>query len=279
MARFTPESLLNFKKDIITSAKMPGPFRIPQLDNAHPVLVDEVTTRALKMVTQFEKLFVRHRASQIREDTDVIWSVSAAGTFARGLDFPDSDNRYGHLNWSWIMERQRLRISFAIARQVASMRADKPTGELTNEDMLKYSPIIIYSGIPEQKENLRATLELPNYNFPPSEKVHILEDVKNPDGTFRTVRNLTDEIQSLVLPENLTTRRLVMVTTGQQAVRALYNFARFHDAIPEDTIIQPYPTRIPGKGRKEYTIQEGRGILKIAFGLNPITPDPYPYQI
>lgn len=153
--------------------------------------------------------------------------------------------------------------------------------KLTRDDFLEYGPILIYTGTPSQNENLSIALsELSDkYKFPPKEKVHLIGKVKNKDGTFRDSYNTADAVESLSFPEGLIPRRIVVVSNAEHLVRVLHILGKFHESIPQNAIIQPYPLATPKEGRLLYAEMEVRGTLAAIYGYNSATPQTYPYQI
>ena len=271
-------SSIELRELILSTAKE----QIPGLDQINPEEVEAVTDNALKMVNEFEKAARGNPHPKIWEDTDVVWDIPAAGIFSNELQkLPEWQDRYRHLNWSRKMERARVRTSSAIVRQVTSLRVQKKPEQLTQEDIISNGPTLIYSGTPNQQENLRiAMAELANkYKFPPREKVLIVKGVKNTDGTYRDVNNTVDDVQALVLPDGLIPRRIVVVSHAQHLVRILHILGKFHEALPPSTIIQPYPLLVPKEGREKYTEMEIRGTLAAIYGSHLATNQPYPYQV
>lgn len=249
-------------KEIILTT---GREQIPQLNQANPEEVNSVVENALKMADEFSVLAGEHPHPRIYEDTDIVWVVPGPGVFSKEVT-PLSD-RYMHLPWSRKMDRVRIRTASAIFRQVTSLRG--------------YPPVLIYTGTPDQNENFRAVLSKlsDKYKLPPEEKVHLIGEIKNPDGSFRDSYNSIDAVESLSFPEGITPRRMVIVSSEAHLVRILHILGKFHHSLPETTIVQPYPVSTPEEGRLLYTEMEVRGTLAAIYGSNSATPQPYPYQI
>ncbi len=266
-------------KEIILAA---GRKQIPQLNQADPKEVDGVMENALRMIAEFTALAQAIPHPEIREDTDVVWVVPGPGAFSSEVTpLTASEDRYTHLPWSRKMDRARIRTGSAIFRKVASLRAKKPITELSQDDFLKHGPIFIYTGIPLQNENFNTALSdlSTKYRLLPKEKVYLFDKISNPDGTFRDSYNTIDAVESLSFPDGVVPRRMVIVTHAEHLVRVLYILGKFHESIPESTIIQPYPLATPEKGRLLYAEMEVRGIFAAIYGLSSATPQPYPYQV
>lgn len=276
------DSSVNLKEIILeTAKKVGGKYEISQLRQADPDEVDALVTNLLKMVTDFEELALRHRTTQLRIDTDVVWDIAAAGIFAKGMpELPEDKDRYKDLPWSRGFERGRIRTSAVIARTIASLRSGKTAVSLTREDYLEYAPYLIYAGTPEQQENVRTVLTTfsNQYRLPLEARVHVVRGVKNQDGSFRDVINSVDEVQAFELPEGIIPRRMIIVSHAPHLVRLLHIMGKFHEDIPSKTIIQPYPIASPEKGKLDYTIMEVRGTLAAIYGTQTASSHPYPYQ-
>lgn len=240
--------------------------------------LQQTTTEIVRTMLYLQEAATKRPHPKIREDTDVVWEITGPGSLTK--DFGDKQDRYRDKPWSRKMDRVRLRVSTLIVREVTAQRTGKSTREVTNEDILRYGPDLIYTGTPDESRHLREFYRIhgEDYNLPPGEKVLTFDRVENPDGTMRDSYNTTDGILSLKFPENKMPRRIVVVSHAQHLTRILYILQKYKEKIPNSTILQVYPIAAPRSGEFDYAVMEGRGTLAYAYDLSSAATTPHKYE-
>lgn len=203
-------------------------------------------SQALEEIGQLE-LVARDRSAlaprtpQEASQVKAIIVLSAAGTYLK----PVKDDRYKDFGWARGMDHERLNLAGYMMRKITEMKTGR---KLTNDPELfreyteKYGPDLLYSGRPDEIEDvlkslqasyihlpqkdrrqLLSALELPNVYMPP-ERVHILKG---------EIDNTVHQIQQLYVPEEIgiTSEDTVgLVVHTPQAVRVLRNIQSVVDA-------------------------------------------------
>ncbi|GEM_PF-2231591 len=272
-ALYNPGELETIKSNIKTqSAK-----EVPQLAAVEEDKVDAIVDNALGMIMGFEEIARKKPHQPVYPDTDAIIIFAGPGAYSTKVHpFEDKPDRYQHLPWSRGMERYRIRAAAAIAREVTGQRLGKPSFEVSKEEISENGPPIIYPVNNWEADHIKHVLAESTTVIPENKFLYYTE-IPDKNGGTRVIDNTADQVEGLQLPAG-ELRRIVIVSQSAHLARILYMLGKFNQSIPPDTVLQPYPLRIPEGGKLIYPEMEIRGILAGIFKLDTASTSPYPFQ-
>jgi len=100
------------------------------------------------------------------------------------------------------MDRDRIRAGVAVVRQVAASVKTELSGrrfrvsDIDKIDVHSFGPFLVYNGIPIENEVFLRALESPFCKMPP-EKVVVINQVKEENGSTHSIRHSGDQVKSL----------------------------------------------------------------------------------
>lgn len=100
------------------------------------------------------------------------------------------------------MDRDRIRAGVAVVRQVTASAKTESSGrkfkvnEIDKFDVHNFGPFLVYNGIPSENEVFLRALESPLCKMP-VEKVVVIDQVKEEDGSSHSIRHTGDQVKSL----------------------------------------------------------------------------------
>lgn len=244
----------------------------PQIKSANPKEVRSLIDKAIEIITKLEEV-AKNRHKSIRPDTDVVWVLSAPGSYSSDFQEPGWVVRQGdkhkaqYLVSPWVkgMYRHRVRTGIALVHEITAKRIGKPVHEITQEDIRRNGPWFVYNPQPEEVEQIESVIADPVHKIPP-EKVFIFSSVIQEDGSEYPIYNTIDQIKGLRFP--IHPRRVAVVSHAPHLARVFFALDYFNDRIPKDTTIQAFPIKTPSGGELKYPEMEIRGILGNVYKYN-----------
>ncbi len=255
----------------------------PEVNSANPGEVRLLMDKAIEVTTVLEEA-ARQRPKNIHPDTDVVWVLSAPGSYSS--DFGESAGKiidgdkhkaqYQVFPWVKEMYRHRVRVGVALVHEITAKRIGKLVQEITQEDIKKHGPWFVYNPQPEEEEQIRQVLADPALKIPP-EKVFIFSNVIQADGTTSPIYNTVDQVKGLRFP--LHPRRVAVVSHAPHLARFLFILDHFKDKIASDTKVQAFPIKSPAGGELKYPEMEIRAILAYKYKYGVAGKKPADFEI
>ncbi|OGD86526.1 hypothetical protein A2Z23_02930 [Candidatus Curtissbacteria bacterium RBG_16_39_7] len=155
----------------------------------------ELEAKAQAVVTRLKEVAANHERSY-PPIIEAVLVFSGPGTYYKRLK--DSRPEEG---WMRFMDRDRIRAGVAVVRQVTAVTKALVTGietrtnQIMKEDIEQYGPLFVYNGIPEENEIFRQALASPFCKLP-KDKVVIIDEVAEVDGTTHSIRHTADQVRS-----------------------------------------------------------------------------------
>jgi hypothetical protein len=149
--------------------------------------------KALRIVRQLEEVAKNHKRT-FPSLIDAVLVFSGPGTIYDKL-------KPGQKEWMRWMDRDRIRAGRAIVAEVTAARLAEYRGrktgveEVTVDNIRTSGPLFVYNGIPLENDMLRQALQLQTCRLP-VEKVAIIEQVVEEDGTIHPIRHTADQVKS-----------------------------------------------------------------------------------
>jgi len=154
----------------------------------------ELEAKAQVVVARLKEVAANHERTY-PSAIQAVLVFSGPGTYYEKLK-PDQEE------WMRWMDRDRIRAGVAVVREVTASKLSEFCGRqirgkfVTKEDVLKFGPIFVYNGIPEENKVFRQALDSPFCKLP-KEKVVIIDKVKEEDdGTTHPIRHTADQVKS-----------------------------------------------------------------------------------
>ena len=255
----------------------------PEVNSANPQEVRLLMDKAIEVTTVLEEA-ARQRPKNIHPDTDVVWVLSAPGSYSSDFQEPGGKVRPGDKHkaqyqvFPWVKEmyRHRVHTGVALVHEITAKRIGKPVQEITQEDIRKHGPWFVYNPQPEEEEQIREVLADPVHKIP-SEKVFIFSSVIQADGTEYPIYNTVDQVKGLRFP--LHPRRVAIVSHAPHLVRVFFTLDYFKDRIPKGTTVQAFPIKTPIGGELKYPEMEIRAILAYTYKYEVSGKEPADFEI
>jgi len=255
----------------------------PEVNSANPKEVRLLMDKAIEVTTVLEEA-ARQRPKNIHPDTDVVWVLSAPGSYSSDFQEPGGKVRPGDKHkaqyqvFPWVKEmyRHRVHTGVALVHEITAKRIGKPVQEITQEDIRKHGPWFVYNPQPEEEEQIREVLADPALKIPP-EKVFIFSSVIQADGTEYPIYNTVDQVKGLRFP--LHPRRVAIVSHAPHLVRVFFTLDYFKDRIPKGTTVQAFPIKTPIGGELKYPEMEIRAILAYTYKYEVSGKEPADFEI
>lgn len=149
--------------------------------------------KALRIVRRLEEVARNHERT-FPSLIDAVLVFSGPGTIYEKL-------KPGQEEWMRWMDRDRIRAGRAIVTAVTAGRVAEQHKRITNveevtvEDIRRSGPLFVYNGIPLENDMLRQALRTQTLRLP-VEKVVIIEQVVEEDGTAHPIRHTADQVKS-----------------------------------------------------------------------------------
>lgn len=158
-------------------------------------VIDEnlLQERALEVVARLKEV-TANRQRTYPAEIEAVLVFSGPGTYYQRLK-PDQEE------WMRWMDRDRIRAGVAVVREVTATKVSDFLGievkgpHITREEILYFGPFLVYNGIPLENDVIRIALETPFCKLP-AEKVIILDEVIEDDGTVHPHRHTADQVKS-----------------------------------------------------------------------------------
>ena len=160
--------------------------------------------KAQAIIGQLQEVAANHER-KYPSDIQAVLVFSGPGTYYEQL-------KPGEPEWMKLMNRDRVRAGTAVVREVtASRKADDlglPRGEIHGskmiyDDVLTYGPYLVYNGVPIKDPRLehenKTVREAFHSRFSklPEQKILVIDELRDVDGTLRPLRHTGDQINSL----------------------------------------------------------------------------------
>ena len=182
----------------------------------------QLTQRALDVVNSLKEIVI-NRERTYPPSIEAVLVFSGPGTYYDKLK-PDQEE------WMRWMDRDRIRAGVAVVSEITAARLSDLLGkkvkghQISPGDILLYGPYFVYNGTPLENEIFRKALNSPFCKLP-KEKVIILDEVKEDDGTVHPHRHTADQVKSfyqqLTIPKSPLSR-----VTNVALVAHIPDFAR-----------------------------------------------------
>ena len=149
--------------------------------------------KALRIVRRLEEVSKNHSRT-FPTLIDAVLVFSGPGTIYEKLK-PRQEE------WMRWMDRDRIRAGRAIVAEVTAARLAEYRWQMTNveevtvEDIRTSGPLFVYNGIPLENNMLRQALRTQTLRLP-VEKVVIIDQVVEEDGTTHPIRHTADQVKS-----------------------------------------------------------------------------------
>lgn len=155
---------------------------------------EDLQEKAQKNVDRLKEVAAKHE----RYYSPIIEAVlvfSGPGTYYKRLK--DSRPEQEWMRW---MDRDRIKAGVGVVREVTAKRIRKEGISIkghyvTKEDIIEYGPLFVYNGIPEENDVLNKALNSELFKLP-KEKVVIIDNVQEEDGTTHPIRHTADQVKS-----------------------------------------------------------------------------------
>jgi hypothetical protein len=148
---------------------------------------------ARRIVQRLEEL-ARDHERMFPSFLDAVLVFSGPGTIYHKL-------KPGQEEWMRWMDRDRIRAGRAIVADVTAACLSESHGrrvgveEVTLDDIRMSGPLLVYNGIPVENDMLRQALQTQICRLP-VEKVVIIDEVVEEDGTTHPIRHTADQVKS-----------------------------------------------------------------------------------
>lgn len=245
-----------------------------------PRIVDQIITSAIEQHPELnrvsrtqlgqlahecvEEIEFLHNSQKIMSDLplniDIIWIISAPGLLLTYGSKPGWSSQFPWLN---NCEREVVGTGIDLAISVTAKRLGKTPESVTKEEMVAYSPWIIYNGPPHENADVATLLKQPEMKIP-QEKVYLFDEVFDNDGTVRKIVNTADQARSIHMPPNVSPRIIAICVLAAQWVR-LGRLLAATQTLPQDANILVVPIQSPKGYEFEHAIMECRGALINSF--------------
>ena len=149
--------------------------------------------KALRIVRRLEEV-AKNRKRMFPSLLDAVLVFSGPGTIYDKL-------KPGQEEWMRWMDRDRIRAGRAIVAELTATRLAEhrrrktSVEEVTVEDIRTSGPLFVYNGIPLENDMLRQALRTQTLRLP-VEKVVIIDQVVEEDGTIHPIRHTADQVKS-----------------------------------------------------------------------------------
>ena len=149
--------------------------------------------KARRIVRRLEEVARNHERT-FPSLLDAVMVFSGPGTIYDKL-------KAGQEGWMRWMDRDRIRAGRAIVAEVTAARLSESHGrrigveEVTLDDIRMSGPLLVYNGIPLENKMLRRALQTQICRLP-VEKVVIIDQVVEEDGTTHPIRHTADQVKS-----------------------------------------------------------------------------------
>jgi hypothetical protein len=149
--------------------------------------------KARYIVRRLEEVAKNHKRT-FPSFLDAVFVFSGPGTIYEKL-------KPGQEEWMRWMDRDRIRAGRAIVAQVTATRLSESRGwevnveRVSKKDIEISGPLFVYNGIPIENEMLRQALQFETSKLP-TEKVAIVDQVMEEDGTVYPIRHTADQVKS-----------------------------------------------------------------------------------
>jgi hypothetical protein len=134
---------------------------------------------------------------EVDPNIEYVWVLSARSTYLkRPVDRPNVADLNDDYN--------RMHLGIEIARSVVAKKLTKPSNNLTEDELIKNGPIIIYNGRPEHNKDFKQALKDNQIKGYPKDKFLIFElpfTMQNTKGQFVSIkknRNLHDTTIAII---------------------------------------------------------------------------------
>ena len=163
----------------------------------------QLTQRALEVVDRLKEV-AKNRERTYPPIIEAVLVFSGPGTYYSRLK-PEQEEIWR------CMDRDRIRAGVAVVSEITATRLSDHLGkkvkghQISPGDILLYGPYFVYNGTPLENEIFRKALNSPFCKLP-KEKVIILDEVKEDDGTVHPHRHTADQLKSfyqqLIIPKS-----------------------------------------------------------------------------
>lgn len=149
--------------------------------------------KARRIVRRLEEV-ARNNERTFPSLLDAVLVFSGPGTIYDKL-------KPGQESWMRWMDRDRIRAGRAVVAEVTATRLSERSGQKTGvevdtlDGIRMFGPHLVYNGIPLENEMLRQALRTQTCTLP-VEKVVIIDQVVEEDGSTRPIRHTADQVKS-----------------------------------------------------------------------------------
>ena len=196
----------------------------------------ELTQRAQAVVDRLKEV-AKNRERTYSSEIEAVLVFSGPGTYYDRLK-PEQEEI-----WRW-MDRDRIRAGVAVVSEITAARLsvildNKVKGHhVSKESILNHGPYFVYNGTPLENEIFRKALNSPFCKLT-KEKVIIIDDVREEDGTIHPHRHTADQMKSFYHaisdPENplYGVRNVALVAHIPDFARNVFYTRKYNDELLE----------------------------------------------
>lgn len=210
------------------------------------------------------------RHPEIRQDIDIIWIFSGAGTAKAPLELHEP-------SWQRYRDNHRDRYAAVLAIMVTALKLKKTPREVTKEDVAEHGPIIFYNARASKSRNLKKWLSSPNSKIP-VEKVVTVETMIDEDGREKSIENTLDQAKTFP-PELLGNNRVrnIAVISHAEHFPRIWRYLEKHFPAKDRVRFYTYPVKIPADWTKEFAQIESEKVPEY-FSKGHLAYDPIPHD-
>lgn len=211
------------------------------------------------------------RHPEIRQDLDIVWIFSGAGTAKIPLEPHEPA-------WQRYRDSHRNRYAAVLAIMITALRLNKSPREVTKEDILIHGPEIFYNGWGTKNRDFEEWINSPHSKIP-REKVKIVETVIDDDGNEVMIHNTLDQVKSFpleLLREGDGLKGIAVVSHAEHFPR-IWRYLEMHFPAKDKVKFHTYPVKIPSNWTKEFAQIESEKVPEY-FSRGHLAYDPIPHD-